>query len=439
MERRPSLDSRVYAEVHATMVLGLFLIGAASVICQVRIMPLGDSITRGVHGSSDSTGYRRALYQLLTGAGYSIDFVGTQRDGIPKDFDRDHEGHSGWRADQIRDNISGWLTTNPADIILLHIGTNDISQHQTVSSTISEVNQILDRIDAKSTATVVFLARIINRNDTLSDTTTQFNRRLQSLADTRIANGDLIFVVNQEAALNYPADLFDAVHPNDAGYAKMAQCWFPALSTYLSTLPVQLSSFTGRIINQSVVRLEWTTVTETNNFGFEVQRSTNGRMEYQTLSNSFVPGHGTSLIPHSYWYADTSAVPGTSYYRLKQIDLDGAVEYSDDIGLNIVAGAKDSLPWASVLLQGYPNPFNSSATIKYELPKPSMVNLAVYDILGREVSVLVNEKKNAGEYEVRFDASGLSSGVYLYRLQARPLGNGQAGEVVQAKRLVLLK
>ncbi len=204
---------------------------------QIRIMPLGNSITQGVLGSSDDTGYRRALYLLLTAAGYSINFVGSQSTGIPADFDRDHEGHSGWRADQIRDNLSGWLTTNPADLILLHIGTNDISQGQTVGSTTTEVGQILDGIDAKSTATVVFLALIINRNDGYSSATSSFNAALQALANTRIANGDLIVVVNQEAALTYPSDLDDAVHPNNAGYAKMAQCWFTALSEYLHPVP----------------------------------------------------------------------------------------------------------------------------------------------------------------------------------------------------------
>ena len=431
MERRNSRDCRLCVVVPPTMVLGLFLIGAASVICQVRIMPLGDSITKGAHGSSDSTGYRRALYQLLLGAGYSVDFVGSQRDGTPKDFDRDHEGHGGYTANQVRDTVTAWLTANPADIILLHIGTNDITGGQNPSGVSAEVGQILDRIDAVSSSIVVFLARIINRNDSHSAATTQYNLLLQSLAESRVANGDLIYVVNQEAALNYPADLADAVHPNDSGYVKMARCWFTALSTYLSSLPIQLSSFTGRIINQSVVRLEWTTLTETNNFGFEVQRSTNACTGYQTLSSGFVAGHGTSLVPHRYWYADTAAVPGTCYYRLKQIDLDGAVGYSDGIGLNIMSGAKDSLPQGSVLMQSYPNPFNSSVTISFDLSRPSEVRLSVYDILGRAVAVLVNERKNAGSHEVKFDAARLSSGMYLYRLQA--------GDFAQTKRCLLLK
>jgi Secretion system C-terminal sorting domain len=102
-------------------------------------------------------------------------------------------------------------------------------------------------------------------------------------------------------------------------------------------------------------------------------------------------------------------------------------------------------PIRASLRQNYPNPFNPSTTIKYELPRASMVSLSVYDILGREVSVLVNESKNAGVYEVKFDASGLSSGVYFYRLQAStlsgqvPIESGQAGDFVQTKKLMVLR
>jgi hypothetical protein len=96
-----------------------------------------------------------------------------------------------------------------------------------------------------------------------------------------------------------------------------------------------------------------------------------------------------------------------------------------------VPGRSESIPSQFTLSQNYPNPFNPSTTIRYELPKSSMVRVSVYDILGREVSVLVNERKNAGAYEVRFDAAGLASAVYLYRLYA--------GDFTRTKRLMVLK
>ena len=424
-------DREAFRRVTSTIALALLFVLANGAYSQIRIMPLGDSITQGVLGSTDDTGYRRALYLSVTAAGYSVNFVGSQAHGIPTDFDRDHEGHSGWRADQIRDNISSWLTTNPADIILLHIGTNDISQNQTVSSTVSEVNQILDGIDARSTATVVFLARIINRNDGYSAATTNYNAQLQVLANTRIAGGDLIIVVDQEAALNYPSDLDDAVHPNDAGYTKMAQCWFTPLSDYLGTVPIQLSRFTAAYLNQWEVRLEWTTLTETNNYGFEVQKSMSGGDGYQTLPNSFVAGGGTTLAPHDYSYTDAAAGSGTWYYRLTQIDLDGMVHYTDGVRVDGLTGVKEGAPPEFVLLQNYPNPFNPTTVVSYQLPVASDVKLVVLDMLGREVSVLVDERKEAGVHEVEFYGSNLATGVYLYRLTA--------GDFVQSKNLVLLK
>ena len=107
----------------------------------INIMPLGNSITRGYSGSSDETGYRRSLYLLLTGAGYTVDFVGSLDDGIPIDFDRDHEGHSGWCDDEVADNIYNWLTANPVAIVLLHIGTNMVDESA------ADVEEILNEID----------------------------------------------------------------------------------------------------------------------------------------------------------------------------------------------------------------------------------------------------------------------------------------------------
>jgi lysophospholipase L1-like esterase len=220
------------------LVLAFASTAAASTLGPIRIMPLGDSITYGTN-STGTVSYRRPLYQLLSGASQNVDFVGSLADGSPEDFDRNHEGHRGWRADQIRDNITGWLNSNPADVVLLHIGTNDITQHQTATSTAAEIGQILDDIDAwQATHNQVWvvLARIINRNDSLSGTTTTLNGLIQALADTRIAGGDKIVVVDMESALNYPGDLSDTVHPNDTGYGKMAAVWFAELVTLLTHL-----------------------------------------------------------------------------------------------------------------------------------------------------------------------------------------------------------
>ena len=92
---------------------------------------------------------------------------------------------------------------------------------------------------------------------------------------------------------------------------------------------------------------------------------------------------------------------------------------------------RSEVPREFKLCQNYPNPFNPSTTIKYELPKSSMVTMSVYDMLGRQVSVLVDERRDAGVHEVKFEGPNLASGVYFYRLQA--------GDFTQTKRLLLLK
>jgi lysophospholipase L1-like esterase len=221
------------------LVLAFVSIASADGPNPIRIMPLGDSITYGSQ-SAGTVGYRRPLYQSLIGAGYSVDFVGSQTDGSPEDFDRNHEGHRGWRADQIRDNITGWLNSAPADVILLHIGTNDITQYQGATSTAADIGKILDNINTWETAhnqVWVVLARIINRNDSLSGVTTTLNGLIQNLANERIAAGDKIVVVNMESALSYPGDLSDTVHPNDTGYGKMAAVWSAALEALPILLP----------------------------------------------------------------------------------------------------------------------------------------------------------------------------------------------------------
>ncbi len=210
------------------------LAGGTVQAAAMRIMPVGDSITVGI-GDGNNGGYRGPLYQSLVGAGYAVDFVGTQTGGsIP---DPQHEGHSGWRADQIRDNITGWLAANPPDIILLHIGTNDITQNEHAPGITAEISQILSNIDAYESSHAVIitvvLARIINRSTPLSALgieTTTLNTSIASMAATRIAAGDNLVVVDQESALAYPGDLVDTVHPSASGYSKMTPVWYNALT-----------------------------------------------------------------------------------------------------------------------------------------------------------------------------------------------------------------
>ncbi len=201
---------------------------------------------------------------------------------------------------------------------------------------------------------------------------------------------------------------------------------FSKLAAYLTTLPVELTSFTAKV-NQNIVELKWQTATEVNNYGFEIQRSvvsdqrsviSSQLSEWESIG--FVNGHGNSNSPKQYSFTDNLLNLNLNLslnYRLKQIDADGSFEYSKEIKVAI------EKPTAFSLAQNYPNPFNPTTTIKYSIPGNTDggmqdVKLIVYDILGREVVTLKNSKQSAGNYEVKFDGSALTSGVYFYELKS---------------------
>lgn len=200
----------------------------------------------------------------------------------------------------------------------------------------------------------------------------------------------------------------------------------------IHAVPVQLANFTAAVVANSTVRLNWTTISEINNYGFEVERAPEVPQGFVTLPGSFIPGHGTTNEPRHYTYTDNAAPNGRLYYRLKQMDLDGTVHYTDPVSVDVLTGVGEgSHPVAYVLKQNYPNPFNPSTTIEFEIPASGFVTLNLYDILGREVSSLAGEYMSAGRYAKNFSAAGLASGVYWYKLTA--------GSFSETKKLILSK
>jgi hypothetical protein len=190
-------------------------------------------------------------------------------------------------------------------------------------------------------------------------------------------------------------------------------------------IPVELSSLTA-ISNNGNVELNWTTATELNNSGFEIERASSSTTPVQGWKKiGFVPGYGTSTENHFYQYIDEEVENGTYSYRLKQIDFDGSYSYSKTVEVEV------NHPYVFSLSQNYPNPFNPSTTVKYEIAQQGFVSLKVFDILGNEVAVLVKEEKVPGNYSVEFNASSITSGIYFYKLQV--------GDFVQTKKMILVK
>jgi Secretion system C-terminal sorting domain len=200
-------------------------------------------------------------------------------------------------------------------------------------------------------------------------------------------------------------------------------------------LPIQLSSFTAHTPSGlQQVDFGWTTLTETNNYGFIVQGSVIASSLFEDIPNSFVPGHGTTTVPQSYSWTQHNVNHGTWYYRLKQIDLDGSIHYTDAVEVVVAAltGTQEqNVPLVFSLSQNYPNPFNPTTLIRYTLAKQGPVSLKVYNALGQEVAVLVEGVQQAGEYQMRLDAGTLASGTYFYRLNT--------DEFTSSKKLIVLR
>ncbi len=217
------------------VVLTLFYL--SPLLGQVRIMPLGDSITKGRHG--EPAGYRDDLSLMLLNAGVNFDMVGSMDDGTG--FYPHHEGHSGYRADEILANVDKWILQNPADIILLHIGTNDISQGDANESTILEIEDILDTIHNRFRRTTILLCNLIPRFDDRENRpqrTEALNLLIYDLFIKKQRLGWDIYFVDQNSAIkqnpNWIAEYMDDyVHPNDTGYHVMAETFFQVLQPLL--------------------------------------------------------------------------------------------------------------------------------------------------------------------------------------------------------------
>ena len=201
----------------------------------IAIMLLGDSITKGVGEIATDdlrTGYRAPLFETLKGAGYYFDFVGDRKTGLlaSPSFDIDHQGIAGIADNEVAANVYAWLTAHPAEIVLLHIGTNNFS---TDPGDVEDILNEIDRYEADNNkAVTVVLAKIINRMTPHPDTTV-FNNNIEAMALSRIASGDKIVIVNQESALDYTTDMWDLLHPNNVGYRKMAARWLDGLLALL--------------------------------------------------------------------------------------------------------------------------------------------------------------------------------------------------------------
>jgi len=234
---------------------------------------------------------------------------------------------------------------------------------------------------------------------------------------------ELVFSTEDFPTGNYSMDL--KVNSNDP----VTPVLTIPVTMEIAAIPVELTALTAEA-NRSDVTLNWSTATETNNKGFEIERAvgnSKGTLSFETAG--FVQGRGSSTEKNVYSFTDKNLKVGEYNYRLKQIDFDGTFEYSPVINVAIEA------PKDYALYQNYPNPFNPATTIEFTLPEKSEVTLEVFNMLGEKVVELINGTMDAGYQKFNLNASGLTSGTYVYRLTAK--GSGKT--FMNVKKMLLIK
>ena len=202
---------------------------AAATATTLRVMPLGDSITFGV-GSSTHDGYRSDLWTRLRNVGLPVDFSGSLRNG--RMGDNNHEGHIGWRIDQVAAQIDGWMATYRPDVVLIHLGTNDIGQNYDMAGAPGRLSRLIDRIVALRPGVKIFVATLVWMVNG-SDRYTKFNDAIPGIVASK---GPNVRLIPQHLVGRTAGDLVDSAHPSNCGYAKMSYVWYYTLGrTSLNT------------------------------------------------------------------------------------------------------------------------------------------------------------------------------------------------------------
>src|SRR5690606_4762888 len=197
-----------------------------------------------------------------------FDFVGTMSSnygGNPafpnSGFDKHHEGHRGYRADQIYSGLSNWLHSYTPDMVLLHIGTNDVFMGQSTASTVNEIKSIIDRLRADNAKVTIFLAKIIGTTASVNSKIVELNNQIDGIAATKNTSASRVIVVDQYSGFNPQTDTYDGKHPNTAGENKMAAKWYAAIRSYCSAhdlqAPTAPKNLSASNVSPTAFRVSW--------------------------------------------------------------------------------------------------------------------------------------------------------------------------------------
>ena len=287
--------------------------------------------------------------------------------------------------------------------------------------------KIDDNVDAEKTSAIAYTDEGIKVEISLTSSSTY------DIKTTKLVDNSNNTVSGNFSGTISRLSVYNSSNGNGAQY----DTYFNSINHEVGVLPVELTSFKAKSVNKSV-KLEWQTATEINNYGFEIERKKLEVKSKKWEKIGFVNGHGNSNSPKDYSFTDNLSpdrnINQSFQYRLKQIDFDGAYEYSDEIEVTL-----ENIVTEYSLKQNYPNPFNPTTVISYTIANVGTthelslqdVSLIIYDILGNEIAMLVNERQSAGSYSYNYNGKGLPSGVYIYKLKTN--------NFVETKKMLLVK
>jgi lysophospholipase L1-like esterase len=434
-----------------TLIFTLFVVAGFDAFSQatpLKIMPLGNSITQGSHIFPS---YRYELWKMLIDAGVNFEFVGSQnlnwhfdtKAEAPsprvnetyngKTFSNIHEGHWGWKVDEVlngkdgqrnKQTLSHWVRRHKPDIVLLHLGTNDLFYSQTPQSTIEELRMVVAEIRKESPGVTIFMAQLIPAylDNTLDNPTnqriTQYNQLMVDLAASLNTAQSPVILVDQNsgynATINYNSepgkgDTYDGLHPNFLGELKMAERWFEAfMNEIIVPLPVELHSFKG-MASTTGVRLSWMTASEQDNHYFEVQR---GETTASFKAIGRVKGVGTTSLSQNYTFEDKDARKGVNYYRLRQVDFDGTESYSAVVAVNLAKADREDMRVYPTHTQG-----NNPVTLQMLALKPQeKFSIGIYTLDGKLIKEFDAEADGQGNFIQLINPAELRDGsMYMVR------------------------
>jgi hypothetical protein len=277
---------------------------------QMKIVPLGNSITQGNIAWPGANSYRRNLWHKLIDAGYHVDFVGSLdtdnkgRTFPDPTFDHDHEGHWGWRADEILADLPVWLAGYTPDVALIHLGSNDAIQGNSVASTLQEIEDIIGILRNDNAGITIFLAQILPVEDAVWNANVNgINAGLATLASNLDQAQSRIILVDQNSGWNIANFTYDGVHPNLDGEERMAQRWFTAFDAFYSSVN-EAPEITGQ--QTLSVDEDLSLTLSVSDFTISDPDSEPGDMSLLVSGGSNYAVNGTTISPDENWHGTLS-------------------------------------------------------------------------------------------------------------------------------------